>query len=61
MNGCKQSDSGKVPEKSPNKVLKSVAEGMEGRPLVKGNELQSTMRRTQSRGSMQVMLESIRQ
>ncbi len=61
MNGCRQSDSGIVPKKSSNKVLKSMAEGMEGRPLVKGNELQNSMRRTQSRGSMQEKLERIRQ
>ncbi len=61
MNGYRQSDSGIVPEKFSNKVLRSTAEGMEGRPLVKGNELQNSMRRTQSRGSMQEHLECIRQ
>ena len=61
MNGSRQSDSGIVPEKLPNKAVDTAAEEVEGRPLTKGNELQNPMCRTQSRESMPAVLERIRQ
>ena len=55
-----QSDGGIVPQKSPNKP--QGAEGMEGRPPVKGNAQEDPSHRTQSRAEgMQQVLERIRQ
>ncbi|RPH61384.1 MAG: group II intron reverse transcriptase/maturase, partial [Chloroflexi bacterium] len=61
MNEHGQSDSGIVPKKSPNAPPQGSAEGMEGRPLVKGNASNIAMYRTQSRESMTATLERIRQ
>ena len=59
INGCRQSDDGIVPEKSPNKP--QGEEGMEERPSAKGNEQEHPSHRTQSRTEgMQVVLERIR-
>jgi RNA-directed DNA polymerase len=61
MHEHRQSDDGIVPAKSPNKPGQLGAEEMEGRPSAKGNELQSTMPRTQGReNGMSVTLERIR-
>lgn len=55
-----QSDGGIVPEKTPNKP--QGAEGMEGRPPVKGNAQEHPSHRTQSRTEgMQQALERIRE
>jgi len=60
MNGHGQSDGGIVPKKYPNKP--QGAEGMEGRPSVKGNEQEHTNRPTQSGGNgMPKVLERIRE
>ncbi len=59
INGRRQSDGGIVPEKSPNNP--KGAEGMEGRPPVKGNVQEHPSHRTQSRTEgMQAVLERIR-
>ncbi len=58
LNGHRQSDGGIVPQKSPNNP--QGAEGMEGRPSVKGNVQEHPSRRTQSRTEgMQKVLEHI--
>ncbi len=56
-----QSDRPVVPAKSPNKVVQTAAEGMEGRGLAKGKRLQQNTRRTQCRDSVQSALERVRQ
>jgi RNA-directed DNA polymerase len=58
--GHGQSDGGIVPEKSPNKP--QGAEGMEGRPPVKGNAQERPYHRMQSRTEgMQAALARIRE
>ena len=60
INGQGQSDGEIVPEKFPNNP--KGAEGMEGRPPVKGNEQKHPSHRTQSRTEgMQVVLARIRE
>jgi group II intron reverse transcriptase/maturase len=59
--GYGKSDSSVVPEKSPNKTGKTVAEAMEERELAKGNPPESNTPRTQSRISVPSALERIRQ
>lgn len=61
MNGHRKSDIPKVPAKSPNKADKTVAEGMKGRGMAKGNLRQQTTSRTQCRQNVQHALERIRQ
>ncbi|MGH9369448.1 MAG: group II intron reverse transcriptase/maturase, partial [Thermoanaerobaculia bacterium] len=61
MNGRGKSDSFVVPEKSSNKAGRLVAEGMEGRRLAKGNLLEGSACRTQSRESASSALERVRQ
>ena len=63
MNGTRKSDSFVVPEKRPNKGCGAPhpAEGVEGRRLTKGNLVQQTKHRTQSRDSLQQALDRIRQ
>jgi RNA-directed DNA polymerase len=59
INGRRQSDGGIVPEKSPNNP--QGAEGMEGRPPVKGKAQEHPSPRTQSRTEgMQAVLARIR-
>ena len=60
INGHGQSDGGIVPERSPNKP--QGAEGMEGRPPVKGNAQERPYHRMQSRTEdMQAALARIRE
>jgi len=47
--------------KSSNKTVRTVAEGMEGRGLTKGNLLEQNASRTQSRNNAPSALERIRQ
>jgi len=61
MNEHGKSDRSMVPEKSPNKAVQAVAEGMEGRDLAEGNSHQQNTIRTQSRGSVPSALERVRQ
>jgi len=61
MNGHGKSDKPIVPEKSPNKAGKPVAEGMEGRGLAKGNLRQQNAPRTQGRAGAPSALERVRQ
>jgi len=63
MNGSRKSDSCVVPEKPSNKGSGAPlsAEKVEGRRLTKGNSVQQTKRRTQSRPSLQQELDRIRQ
>src|SRR5438874_7139243 len=60
-NGPGKSDSPVVPEKSPNNVRPSAAEGMEGRGLAKGNLPQQNASRTPSRNNAPSALERVRQ
>jgi RNA-directed DNA polymerase len=60
-NGPGKSDRPTVPEKSPNKAEPSVAEGMEGRGLAKGNLPQQNASRTPSREDALSALERVRQ
>src|SRR6266481_4839410 len=60
-NGSGKSDSPVVPEKSPNKAGRPVAEGMEGRGLAKGNRPQQNASRTPSRSGALSALERVRQ
>src|SRR3954470_9900373 len=54
MNGQGKSDGRVVPAKSPNKTgLQTVAEGMEGSLLAKGNLPQQNIHRIQGRERMQ--------
>lgn len=61
MNGRGKSDSLVVPEKLPNKAAQVAAEGVEGRGLAKGNLLEGSAHRTQSRVSALSALERVRQ
>lgn len=61
MNGHGQSDSPIIPEKFPNKVLKQMAEGMEGRGLAKGNPLERNASRTQCRTNAPSALDRVRE
>ena len=63
MNGSRKSDSFIVPEKPSNKDCGTpqAAEKVEGRRLTKGNSIQQTRDRTQSRESLQNALNRIRQ
>ena len=58
-NGPGKSDSPTVPEKSPNKVEQSTAEGMEGRGLAEGNSGQQNASRTPSREDALSALERV--
>jgi group II intron reverse transcriptase/maturase len=62
-NERRKSDSPILPEKLPNKGwgAPQPAEGVEGRGLAKGNPVQQTRSRTQSRKGLQQALERIRQ
>src|SRR5499425_2110162 len=60
-NGPGTSDRPAVPEKSPNKAGQSVAEGMEGSGLAKGNPPQQNASRTPSREDAHSALERVRQ
>ena len=61
MNEHGKSDRPVVPVKSSNKAVRTVAEGMEGRGLTKGNPLEQNASRTQSRNNAPSALERIRQ
>jgi RNA-directed DNA polymerase len=61
MHGHRQTDSPVVPEKSPNKTGRSVAEEMEGRGLAKGNLFQRSALRTQGRAGASKALERVRE
>jgi hypothetical protein len=63
MNERGKSDSPILPGKLPNKGwgAPQSAEGVEGRGLAKGNPVQQTRSRTQSRKDLQQALERIRQ
>ena len=56
-----QSDRPVVPTKSPNKAGASVAEGMEGRGLAKGNSGQQNAPRTLSRDGARSALARVRE
>lgn len=61
MNGQGQSDRPIVPTKSPNNAERSVAEGMEGRGLAKGNPRQQNAPRTLGRDGALSALERVRE
>lgn len=61
MNGAGKSDRPVVPEKSPNKAGRPVAEEMEGSGLAKGNSLKHNASRTPSRMDAPSALERVRQ
>ena len=61
MNEQGKSDRPVVPANSPNKAGQPVAEGTEGRGLVKGNLLEQNALRTPSRVSVHSALERVRQ
>src|SRR5271169_5718197 len=61
MNERGKSDKLVQPEKSPNKVEQSTAEGMEGRGLAKGNSGQQNASRTLRRNDAPSALERVRQ
>ena len=61
MNERGKSDKPIQPEKSPNKVEQSAAEGMEGRGLAEGNSVQQNASRTPSRSDAPSALERVRQ
>lgn len=61
MNGQGKSDRPVVPAKSPNKTGASVAEGMEGRGLAKGNLPEQNALRIQSRDSVHRALQRVGQ
>ena len=61
MNERGKSDKLVQPEKSPNKVEQSAAEGMEGRGLAEGNSVQQNASRTPSRSGAPSALERVRQ
>jgi RNA-directed DNA polymerase len=61
MNERGKSDKLVQPEKSPNKVEQSTAEGMEGRGLAKGNSGQQNASRTLRRKDAPSALERVRQ
>ena len=60
-NDHRKSDRSVVPKKRPNKAEPSVAEGVEGRGLAKGNSREQNAPRTQRRTSVQSALERVRQ
>ena len=51
MHNPRESDNGIVPRKPSNQEQLCLREGVEGRPLTKGNMVQSPAARTQSRGA----------
>ena len=55
-----KSDKVIVPMKRPNKGVKSPAEAVEGRTLVKGNSVETTAVRTQSRVAGSSGLDAVR-
>src|ERR1700736_2305011 len=61
MNERGKSDKLVQPEKSPNKVEQSTAEGMEGRGLAEGNSGQQNASRTPRRNDAPSALERVRQ
>jgi RNA-directed DNA polymerase len=61
MNECGKSDKLAQPEKSPNKVEQSTAEGMERMGLAEGNSGQQNASRTPSRNDAPSELERVRQ
>ena len=61
MHDTRESDNGIVPQKPPNQEQLCLTEGGEGRPLTKGNMLQSPAARTQSRGPASRGLWRVRQ
>jgi RNA-directed DNA polymerase len=61
MHDKRESDNGIVPKKPPNKEPRSLLEGVEGRPLTKGNMLQSPAVRTLRRGPASRGLGRVRQ
>jgi RNA-directed DNA polymerase len=63
MNGPRESDSFVVPEKPSNKGsgAPQPAEEVEGRELAKGNSVERTRFRTQSRRDLQQALDRVRQ
>ena len=61
MDGRGKSDSAVVPGKLPNNAEEPAAEGVEGRGLAKGNSLEHTALRTQSRAGASSALERVRQ
>ena len=61
MNVAKKSDSGEVPMKHPNKGGNSPAEGVEGRPGIKENIVESYTCLTQSRKGVSQGLTGVRQ
>ncbi len=61
MNGHGKSDRPVVPKKSPNKAGRPVAEGAEGRGLVKGKPQQQNAPRAQNRAGASSALERVRQ
>lgn len=60
MNGHGKSDGPIVLTKPPNKAVRAVAEGVEGRGLAKGNSREQNALRTQGRASAQSALERVR-
>jgi RNA-directed DNA polymerase len=61
MHDQRESDNGIVPKKPPNQEQLRLTEGAEGRPLTKGNTLQSPAARTLSRGPASRGLGRVRQ
>jgi RNA-directed DNA polymerase len=61
MHGSRESYSGIVPAKPPNKTRRLVAEEVEGRPLTKENTEQSNSRRAQDRERGPSGLERVRE
>ena len=61
MHDTRESDNGIVPQKSSNQAQLCLREGVEGRPLTKGNTCQSPAARTQSRGPASRGLGRVRQ
>ena len=61
MHDTRESDNGIVPRKPSNQEQLCLREGVEGRPLTKGNTCQSPAARTQSRGPASRGLERVRQ
>ena len=57
----RESDNGIVPKKPPNNEPLSLLEGVEGRPLTKGNTTSLPAARTQSRGPASRGLGRVRQ
>jgi hypothetical protein len=61
MHDTRESDNGIVPQKPSNQEQQCSREGVEGRPLTKGNTYQSPAARTQSRGPASRGLGRVRQ